>query len=166
MSAELATTESLEIAEPESEALPLPEISPESKPKNPLNPKQKKFLKNILQESMFPTDAYMDAYETPEDKRWNATNAASRLMCTNVYIRNAIEDADEIQEQETRRFLIGKSPSAAQRMSELMESEDGHIAFRAAKEILYMTGHKPGDNVKHSGEVTFNLARAIMDGEV
>lgn len=101
----------------------------------------------------------MDAYSKSEEKRWNATNAASRLMCTNVYIRQAIEG-------ETRRLLIGKSPRAAERMNELMESDDENVAFRAAKEMLYITGHKPGDNVKHSGEVTFNLARAVLDGEI
>ena len=128
------------------------------------NPRHNKFLKNLLEERMCATAAYMDAYKL--SNRGTARRNASRLMRTNADIRQAIEEADSIQEEETRRFLIGQSVIAAEKVIGLMESDDETIILRAAKDILDRTGHKLGDNVKHSGEVTFNLAQAIIDGEV
>lgn len=136
-------TKSVEVVE----SLPLSDNPPNTKP---LNPRQKKFLKNMLDESMCPTDAYMDAYK-PKIRR-TALSGASDLIRTNPYIQQAIQEAKELQEEQTKQVLLNKVLDAAERLGELIDSEDENVAFRASKEILYMAGHKPKDEVEHSGQ--------------
>lgn len=117
----------------------------------PLNPRQSKFLKNILDRSMSPTDAYMDAYK-PKIRR-TGLSGASDLIRTNPYIQKALQDAKELQEEETKLILLNKVLNAAERLGDLVDSEDENVAFKASKELLYMAGHKPKDEVEHSGRV-------------
>lgn len=115
-----------------------------------LNQRQKKFLKNMLDNSMSPTDAYMDAYK-PKIRR-TAITGASDLIRTNPYIQTAMQAAEKLQEEETKRILSSKVVDAAERLGDLVDSEDENVAFRASKELLYMAGHKPKDEVEHSGQ--------------
>lgn len=116
-----------------------------------LNPRQRKFLKNVLDNSMCPTEAYMDAYK-PKGRR-TAISGASDLIRTNPYIQKALQDAKELQEEETKLILLNKVVGAAERLGDLVDSGDENVAFKASKEVLYMAGHKPKDEVEHSGHV-------------
>lgn len=116
-----------------------------------LNSRQSKFLKNLLDNSMCPTDAYMDAYK-PKIRR-TAISGASDLIRTNPYIQKSLEEAKELQEEETKLILLNKVVDAAVRLGDLVDSEDENVAFKASKELLYMAGHKPKDEVEHTGHV-------------
>lgn len=115
-----------------------------------LNPKQRKFLENYLEKSMNATDAYLDAYKC--QKKW-ARTAACRLLSTNVNIITAIDEYQELEAAATRRILHSTSAEAAEALSDALESEDINAVIRAAKDILDRTGHKPKDEVQHSGSV-------------
>lgn len=115
-----------------------------------LNPRQSKFLKNYLQESMSATDAYVDAYGC---KRKSARESAAVLLSTNLNIIAAVDAYELLENKATKRMLHGKSERAAEALGEALDSEDVNAVIRAAKEILDRTGHKPKEEVEHTGHV-------------
>lgn len=116
----------------------------------PLNPRQIKFLDNYLEKGMTATAAYKDAYGC--QIKW-ARTAASRLVSTNVNIIAAIDEWQELEAVATRRALHGKSTEAAEALGAALDSQDTNAVIRAAKEILDRTGHKPKEEVEHTGHV-------------
>ena len=116
----------------------------------PLNARQKKFLKNYLEENMCATDAYQEAYGC---KRDSARFSAATLLSTNPNIIAAVEAYELLEEKATKRMLHSKSERAAETLGDALDSDDINAQIRAAKEILDRTGHKPKDEVEHSGHV-------------
>ncbi len=152
MPAETATTESLEIAEPESESLPLSEISPESKPK--LNANHKRFIRYRVS-GLSKTAAYIKAYKLDADKREYAYIAARRLLIRNDLVRKEINRRlDESTEEAQRTFALGMA-DAASTIVEIMQdgSKDDSVRLRAAEYIIDRGLGKPRTDVNLGGEI-------------
>lgn len=119
-----------------------------------LNPRQRKFLKNYLEEGVSATDAYLDAYDC--QRQW-ARTAASRLLSTNVNIIAAVEENEAIEERATKRALHRKSERAAEVLGEALEAVDTNARIRAAKELLDRTGHKPKEEIDLTQKGDLNI---------
>ncbi len=125
-----------------------------------LNRRQKRFLKNHLEENMNATAAYFDAYDCKEE---SARRAAS-LLLTNVDILVEIEAFEIIEEKATRRSLRGKAERAAEVLGSALDSDDENVAIKAATQVLDRTGHKAIDQVEHGGGIGISVTKAIMNG--
>lgn len=142
-----------------AERLPLPE--PSSQPvKSSLNPRQKKFLKNYLEEGMSATDAYQKAYGC---KRDSARFSAAILLSTNPNIIAKVEAFVELEQKATKRALYRKSERAAEVLGEALEAADTNARIRAAKELLDRTGHKPKDEIDLTTKSDLNIRLTLPE---
>lgn len=143
---------SLKIAEDPTEPLPLSDNPPKR-----LNSRQRKFLKNYLEQSMTATDAYVDAYKCKSE----TANANAPRLLVKASITAAVDAYQELEAIATKRALHGKSIEAAEALGKALESSDINAVIRAAKDILDRTGHKPKDevdmNVKDDLNITLTL---------
>lgn len=58
---------------------------------------------------------------------------------------------------DARMMIEQHAPNAAQRVIELMDSNDEHVAMVASKDVLDRSGHRPADVVEHRHKVEGGL---------
>lgn len=155
---------SLEVAQLETERLPLSDNPPK---KSKLNANHKRFIKARLS-GKSQTQAYMDAYEIDKKKRDYAGMAAARLMIGNDRVREAInERMDQATAEATDSLTLAMS-EAADTVIEIMQDgskEDG-VRLRAAEYLIDRGLGKPRTNLNVDGSIArdINIVMNLPEG--
>lgn len=113
-----------------------------AKKKESLSSKQKEFADLYLTSKEPAYATYLEVYDCTEK---SARAAAYRLL-GNVRLKEYIH-------AKTRGRILRGSFLGVEKLIELVDSDDENVALRSSKELAYMGGHKPKEQLEHSGRV-------------
>lgn len=78
------------------------------------------------------------------------------------FMRTAKQALLDAEQDAVRDVIQKKSRKAAERIAELVESENEVLAFKAAQDVLDRSGHRPVDVVEHKVKVSGGLVWEVI----
>ena len=127
-----------------------------------LNPKQAKFLANVLG-GMKRVDAYKDAYGLEDDDPYIRQHAY-QLIATNSYIKAQIDQMNDqrIGRAWERMYEEDDKTLDMYFMIRDQGTVDHNVRLRMCIDYLNRIGVKTADQIEHSGELNVNLLDVML----
>jgi len=94
------------------------------------------------------------------------SDTINKLRMSNEYSimqRAVVDTVLEVETGEVKDYLKKASRKAAEKVHALVDSTNGDIALRAARDVLDRSGHRPADVIEHRGRLDMGLVIEVVD---